>query len=325
MSKIAREQISSLFDKRYPIQNKQASLVRENFKELCRDFLDSSLADSDFANQLCSGDENIFWQRFSEALFWNELRKISDIKMVPLPKAGGVPDFHIKCNHMNIWVECICPKPGDIPTIHLRSGFRGDESIAECYSLPHEEILQRWTAAIKEKYEKFTKYKNNNIIGSSDVCVIAINGCLLRGRFHEFEGISQFPYAFEAVYPVGPVQVTFYKNSSETETKNSMQFQFIKKKTGSEIEKTFFIEKRSEIISAIWAIDERENYFFERSPSAIIHNAMAKNKLPEGLLPTHDEYVVTESNETSCTLLKRPGFLHDNPFPNLAKPHPLTV
>jgi hypothetical protein len=104
-----------------------------------------------------------------------------------------------------------------------------------------------------------------------------------------------------------------------------MQFQFIKKKTGSEIEKIFFIEESSEIISAIWAIDVRENYLFNSTPSAIVHNAMAKNKLPEGLLPTHDEYVVTENNETSCTLLKRPGFLHDNPFPKLANPHPLTV
>jgi hypothetical protein len=60
----------------------------------------------------------------------------------------------------------------------------------------------------------------------------------------------------------------------------------------------------------------------ERSPSAIIHNARAKNKLPEGLLPADDEYVVTEDNELSCTLSKRPGLLQNNPSPSLPTPTP---
>jgi hypothetical protein len=60
----------------------------------------------------------------------------------------------------------------------------------EVITLPHEAILLRWTAAIKEKAEKLlgnadkgiAGYIDKGVVGAEDSYVVAINGRLLRGQ-----------------------------------------------------------------------------------------------------------------------------------------------
>lgn len=152
-------QISQAIDEKMPGNHAGVEGTRHFFKQLCSEFANSGFADGHYVKEICTNTEK-FWQRVSEALFWHQIKQINNIDIVAPRKKSGYPDFHLKYNQTNIFIECVCPEPIGIPEIHLRSGFRGDESIAEYYRLPHEEILLRWTAAIKEKYEKFTKYKN---------------------------------------------------------------------------------------------------------------------------------------------------------------------
>lgn len=102
---------------------------------------------------------------------------------------------------------------------HARTQGLPDEWInhvsGNVVSLPHEEILLRWTSAIKEKAEKLLGradrktgeripgYIEKGIVTPSDAYVIAINGRLLRGfggAIPELHGISQLPYAVEATF-----------------------------------------------------------------------------------------------------------------------------
>jgi hypothetical protein len=89
---------------------------------------------------------------------------------------------------------------------------------------PHESILLRWTAAIKEKTEKLIGsasnpnigYFHSGIVAPEDAYVIAVNGVLLRnGPFSSHLGISQFPFAIEAVFPVGPYQLTINRDTHQ--------------------------------------------------------------------------------------------------------------
>jgi type I restriction enzyme S subunit len=66
-------------------------------------------------------------------------------------------------------------------------------------SFPHEQMLLRWTSAIKEKWEKligsqdgtFKGWVEKGIVVPEDAYVIAVNGRQLRGAFPALTGISQ--------------------------------------------------------------------------------------------------------------------------------------
>ena len=76
----------------------------------------------------------------------------------------------------------ICPAPTGIPEQWLNPRGEG-------LQFPHEAILLRWTAAIKEKAQKLlgnpateTKgYLQKGVVGEQDVYVVAVNARMLRG------------------------------------------------------------------------------------------------------------------------------------------------
>jgi hypothetical protein len=66
-----------------------------------------------------------------------------------LRPSRNCPDLLVHHGGRNIWIEVICPEPVGIPMEWLQS------KLDEVITLPHEAILLRWTAAIKEKAEGF--------------------------------------------------------------------------------------------------------------------------------------------------------------------------
>ena len=73
-------------------------------------------------------------------------------------------------------------------------------------TVPHDEVLLRWTAAFKEKWQKLQDYQRKGIVGPEDAYVIAISGVQL-GAIPIDHGISRLPLAVETVFPVGPLAV----------------------------------------------------------------------------------------------------------------------
>jgi hypothetical protein len=163
---------------RYPGEFERTVAVREFIERICCRYTDLRLADPNFERELCSGNDPRYWQRLSEALLAHECLKIGlDLR----PSRGG-PDLLIDREGRNIWIEVICPEPAGIPVDWLQS------RLGEVTTLPHEAILLRWTAAIKEKGEKLlgnaekgvTGYIDKGVVGAEDSYVIAVNGRLLR-------------------------------------------------------------------------------------------------------------------------------------------------
>ncbi len=83
----------------------------------------------------------------------------------------------------------ICPEPNGISATWLN--FEPERKV-KVVAFPHEEIILRWTAAIKEKGERLLGtpdgkekgYLGKGIVGTEGAYVIAVNGCLELPRFH---------------------------------------------------------------------------------------------------------------------------------------------
>lgn len=287
--------IETFLLKRFPGCGRQK--FRNELANACNSFVTSGLADADFTNRLCSGLEKDFWSRVSEALLAAQLNRVG---LHPVPShGGGGPDFLLIESGRKIWIEVICPEPCGVPSDWLTSNPSG---VMKVVDFPHENIILRWTSAIKEKAEKLigsldgtTKgYIEKGIVESGDAYVIAVNGCQLRnGPFPNLFGISQFPFAAEAVFAIGPYQIKINSDTLEQTDAGHQHRPFISKPKGSPVPAYTFLDERFKPISAIWAVDVAGTLIGNINPMAVIHNPNAFNPIPIGFLPAHYEYVAT--------------------------------
>jgi type I restriction enzyme S subunit len=305
------ERLRTFLDERYKGESPKIVAVREHVLQICADFVASGLADPDFESELCSGSEARFWQRFTEAFLASELRR-AGLRLVPT-RSG--PDFNFEHDRKRVRIEAICPDPKDIPEDWLADGVH-----LQVVTFPHPEILLRWTAAINAKSAKFLGsasgpgYLAKGLVGSDDVCVVAVNGRQLRGLFPTINGISGFPFALEAVFPVGPRQITIDRASLKQTGSGHQHRPLIAKSKGAPVSAEMFLDPAFEGISAVWAND-----FGDLSPlggvpqTVVIHNPLAKNPLPLGVLPVQWEYVAVPSGPEEYTVTRHRGRLAPPP------------
>ncbi len=287
---------------RYPGDSGWQIKVREFVESLCRKHIELRLADQNFESRLCSGDEAQFWQRFSEALLAHELL---DVGLDLQPSRNG-PDVLIRHEGRKIWVEVICPEPCGIPDDWLSARC---ESFT-CVSFPHEAILLRWTAAIKEKAEKLWGYLEKGVVSPDDSYVIAVNGRMLRNTFGDLFGISQLPFAVEAVFAVGPYKLVIDRATSQVVDRTHQHRPIIPKNGSPCVPATMFQNPMFKAVSAIWATDIDDCGVVGRPKGMlVVHNPIAVNPIPEGLLPATSEYVASDGIEGEYLISIREGRL----------------
>lgn len=285
---------SPQLEKRFPGDHPRAVAMRRHIANMCAEFVESGLADPKFVSELMSESDQKFWACVSEALVANRLR---DKQFGKRKAVGAGPDFLVMDGDRKIWIEVICPEPTGLPTEWL------DPKINEAVSFPHEEILLRWTSAIKAKSERLVGsedgtrkgYIASGVVDPADSYVIAVNGCQLRsGPFPALLGISQFPFAAEAVFPVGPYQLQISRDTPKVVDRGHQHRPFVLNKNRAEVPALAFLDPRFNSVSAVWALDLNGSSAIGNSePSAIIHNPNALNPVPVGFLPADDEYVAT--------------------------------
>jgi len=290
---------------RYPATSDRRLAVRQAVKATCRRFMDSGLADPDFESNLCSGDEARFWQRFSEAaLAVDLLDRGCDVR----PSRDG-PDLLVVHEDRRIWIEVICPEPTGIPASWLNQH-------TGVYDFPHEAILLRWTAAIKEKAEKLLGnvqrgvpgYIAKGVVRPDDAFVIAVNGRRLRGVFAALHGISQLSFAAEAVFAIGPMQILIERESLKATGHQHQHRPTIRKRNGAQVPAYTFLDPAFAPISAIWAVDADDcRAIGNLYPMEVIHNPLAANSLPTGLLPADCEWIAAPNDDESYVLERYPA------------------
>jgi hypothetical protein len=302
--------LETAFARRYPLETEGHLTLRKRGIALCRRHLENGLGDNDAERRLCSPIDEIYWQQLSEVLVADQLAQVG---LLPSHRVAG-PDFLIEYGQRRIWIEVICPTPVGIPAEwFVHADF-------EAYSMPHEAMLLRWTSAIKEKSEKLigipenpeTGYLTKGLVAADDSYVIAVNGRLLRSNFPQLEGISQFPFAVEATFSVGPYAVTINRETLESTAGGHQHRPVIPKPNGARVPADTFLDLRFAPISALWAMDADENLIVGRQqPMVVVHNPAALNPLPADLLPAFSEYVAI-SNGDYYQLERRKGRLTEN-------------
>jgi hypothetical protein len=267
---------------------------------VCGSFVNSGYADPKFEAELTGESDGKFWSCVSEAMIYDQ---IIDKKFLPRSAVGYGPDFLLADGETRVWLEVICPEPMGLPLDWTEIEF------GTVFSTPHEAILLRWTSAIKDKTDKLVGsgdgkikgYLNAGCVEKDDVYVIVVNGCRLRhGPFSQLLGVSQFPYAVEAVFPVGPYKIIIDKNTLECVGDGYHERFHIPKPNGAAVPSYAFLDSRYNMVSAIWAVDfNGSSVIGGHEPSALVHNPNAVNRLRQGFLPTDEEFIATPFGDDS--------------------------
>jgi type I restriction enzyme S subunit len=289
---VLTENILIELERRFPGKHPRIVTVREYLAGACAEFVACGLADPKFVRELLSGSDQKFWACVSEALVAARLNGKTFCQRTSLGKG---PDFLIMEGNHRVWIEVVCPEPVNVPQDWI------DPQPETVINFPHKEILLRWTSAIKSKAEalvgsadgKCQGYLKSGVVGLDDAYVIAVNGCRLRsGPFAGLFGISQFPFAAEAVFPIGPYQLCINTETSEIIDRGYQHRPYLINKNGAKVPAYMFLDPRFSRISAIWALDLNGGVAIGNSePAVVIHNPFAAIKVPVGFLPADDEYI----------------------------------
>lgn len=291
--------ILTAITKQFPSEHPNSIAICEHLARLCTNFVSSGLADPKFINELTSGLPQKFWSCVSEVLIANRLQgKNFGARMT----RGKGPDFLVMAGEQRVWVEVVCPESIGVPTDWLNPELDGGVG-----DFPHEAILLRWTSAIKSKAEiligstdgKQSGYLNTGVVAADDAYVIAVNGCRLRGgAFSALIGISQFPFAAEAVFPIGPYQLRIDRDTLKVVDQGHQHRPYVVNKNGAKVPAYTFLDPLFSPVSAIWAVDlNGHSAIGNKEPMIVVHNPNAKNPVPLGFLPADDEYITSINGE----------------------------
>lgn len=278
------------FRAEWPMPAPHHERIIDFLTETWQRYCDEGLADPHFSHELANGSECVYRQRVGEMLLAEKLWSDG----FTLTSASEGPDFRAEKNGEVFWIELITPEPTGIPEDFLKGSLNG------VYTLPHEQILLRWTAAIAEKVCKLrgnaehavSGYLQKGIVKPDERCVIAVNDRLLVRWPDGMTGISQFPFPVEALFAVGPYEIKINSETLQTVSAGHQQRVFVRNHNDAKVPTNSFFNPANAAISAVLGITLREEAILGRSyRNVLVYNPLATNPLPQKLLPSEEHWV----------------------------------
>jgi type I restriction enzyme S subunit len=266
------------------------------------------LKDAKFDQDFTDGRDEHFYPYLWEMLLACHFKGIG----LDISSADEGPDFKIDHQGQTIWVEAICPSPSGLPAEWLGPCPPGEVRVRD---FPHVQMLLRWTAALKEKREKLTGrierdhktgerilkpgYLTRGVVGEGEPYVVAVSACRLGADSASLHcGISQFPFAVEAAFPVGPIEVVIDRKTMKKVDQRHAYRHRIKKPNGADVPTDSFLNPDYAGVSALLGTPAGLNAACGyKSPIALVHNPLATNVLPTGILGVDDEYVAEDRDD----------------------------
>ncbi|WP_306260993.1 hypothetical protein [Pararhizobium sp. IMCC21322] len=273
--------------------------VRELLTALYEEFTSWGIKDNIFDQDFTDGEPHHFFPRVWEMVLARHLVQLGyDVSS----KDAG-PDFLIEHNGQRIWIEAVCPSPVGLPDEWINP-MRPDEG-SRLFSVPHEAMLLRWTSALKEKNDKLVGAKNKEgylekgIVDEDDAYIIAISACQLGMGLLTYRGISQYPFAVEAVFPIGPYEIVLDRETfSTTEVRHQYRPAIAKPKTGAEVSTDNFLDSDYKGVSTVIGTNAGINAACGAAwPLAHVHNPNARNPIPKGILEGAEEFFATDMGD----------------------------
>jgi hypothetical protein len=210
---------------------------------LWQNHLARGLANPHFVKEFTNGDRRRFFQRLWEMLLAAHFSALG----FHLTSPDHGPDFRFETGGLTIWVEAISPEPKGLPEHWMQDPAVGK---VQAGSVPHDEILLRWTAAFKEKVEKLEMYLADGIVKRGEAYVIAIGGAQL-GAMPLDHGISRLPYVVEAVLPVGPLAIAIDRDTGKIGDSHVSERFAIRNANGAPVKTTPFVDSAYADVSAV--------------------------------------------------------------------------
>lgn len=282
-------QINDFMQKRFP-----DPVLSDHYIKLVCEYEDLGLARPDLLAEIIGGDRG-FYSHIWEAMLYRHLHVHGfAFRQRNVTKAGQRgPDFGIVYQGQTIWIEAIVPSPEGIPGDYLRPPEVGEFRAG---SFLHREILLRWTSALRDKRAKLQTYLEDGVIAETDCTVIAINGCRAVGLAYQDNGITQLPFAVEAVFPVGPLAVSVNRKDGRTigDAYHTARY-MIEKPNGAPVPTDNFLNPGYANVSAIMGCARAHMRY--GLALAIVHNPHATVPLPHEILSADKEYVVDDEGQ----------------------------
>jgi hypothetical protein len=262
----------------------------EELYEVCKEILDNNFSEEIKHN---------FSARYAEMYFSGTLIDRLSMKLSH-PSDEGL-DFFI--DDINTWFEIIATTEG----ISGNPNSITKPEMGVAYSYPEEKVILRLTNAFQIKANKALADIEKGLIKNDQPIIIGISG----GGMEESQPMYEeggYPQIAKAVLPIGDLVYWIDRESKEITGKEYEYRESVKKRTESldqDIKTDYFLDENYSHISAViyswtnaWSPIPRKNW---GQDFYIIHNPLAKNRIPAGSIPCGHEYLVT-ANETSFTM-----------------------
>lgn len=259
--------------------------IRQSVSDMWSKF--KHLADSNFVSHFPIMPDQRYWEMYLGCCLIDRGFSVTS-------KDSG-PDFCINIGERKIWIEAVTASLGK-----ENNPDRVPEPVAKIASAaPRDKIILRYISSITEKIIKYQKYATTNIFSDKDIKIIAVSHGDLRRVGVDSD---ELPYIIGAVFPVGSSYLTIdTQTGDELETGRHYQAEIIKAK-GKPVGKELFADPSYEDISAIiYSNSDVANIpNVWGSDIIVIHNPLARNPLPRGLLKFPLEYWVEEHPDHFC-------------------------
>jgi hypothetical protein len=263
--------------------------------ELLSAYQGSGLASPHLVEEVVSGEDGKLWARVWEAMLYRHLVSLGfQPHSFGMKKSGERgPDFGIVYQEQTIWIEAVTPSPEGIPSNYLKPPKQGE---VQFKPILVEESLLRWTSVLRDKRKKLESDRKRGIIGDKDCTIIAINSCRLYDWKRNDLGSSRFPFAVEAVFPIGPPAFPINPaGQPDGEPANVPRYE-IPKPNNSTVPTANFLNPDYANVSALVGCYHKPtlNPDYQKTGKislTVVHNPLADVPLPRGFLDPEKEYV----------------------------------
>lgn len=199
-------------------------------------------ADCNFGEQIRRDFDARFWEMYLACTLMDKGYEITG----KTSKNAG-PDIRFEHKGNIIWIEAIAPTSGSqsssdkVPELVITNPPTAQQ-------VPDEQIILRYRAAIKEKYDyKYFEYLKSGIIDKEDFYLVAINGCRIPSSRVDFKP----PRIVRSVLPIGYPQVTIDTVSMQKISEDYQYRAHISKAHGSSVRTDIFLDPYYKHISAV--------------------------------------------------------------------------
>lgn len=260
----------------------------------CRGYVESlwdrfrTYADDHFVQDFASHTHQRFWEMYVGVTL------VEAGHAIYAPKPG--PDFGLTLEGRRIWIEAVAATPGEpgrpdsVPPLDLRVGMARAEYV------PQDKIVLRCTSAISAKFPtQYRRHFEKGIVGPEDCYVVVVN----HAEAYHYAEVGEPPYILRAVLGLGSHFATIDRHTCELTGRGVQYRGSIPKATGAPVETHLFLSSESAPVSAIIGsvtsigtpVHLREHRMGQ--DFRLVHNPLATNALPTGLLVRGEEVRVS--------------------------------